>query len=96
MLCYETPRWDWLWLGLQLEMGCSLNENGPFLVSLFLLLQLYPVQVPHSYKQNVCQYKDQPRYFYSAMVSSLDHAVDRVRKQNILFHILIFLLQLSL
>jgi len=39
-----------------------------------------PLQVPHSYKQNVCHYKDLPRYFYSAMVSSLDHAVDRVVK----------------
>ena len=35
-------------------------------------------QVPHSYKQNVCHYKDQARYFYSAMVSALDHSVDQV------------------
>ena len=37
-----------------------------------------PLQVPHIYKKNVCQYKDTSRYFYSAMVSSLDHSVDRV------------------
>ena len=37
-----------------------------------------PLQVPHSYKQNVCHYKDQFRYFYSAMVSALDHSVDQV------------------
>ena len=36
------------------------------------------LQVPHTYKQNVCQYKDTSRYFYSAMVSSLDHSVDLV------------------
>ena len=36
------------------------------------------LQVPHSYKQNVCHYKDQFRYFYSAMVSALDHSVDQV------------------
>ena len=41
--------------------------------------QLKPLlQVPHSYKQNVCHYKDQFRYFYSAMVSALDHSVDQV------------------
>ena len=34
--------------------------------------------MPHSYKQNVCHYKDQFRYFYSAMVSALDHSVDQV------------------
>jgi len=39
-----------------------------------------PLQVPHSYKQNVCKYRDLSRYFYSAMVSSLDHAVDQVVK----------------
>ena len=37
-----------------------------------------PLQVPHIYKKNVCPYKDSSRYFYSAMVSSLDHSVDRV------------------
>ena len=37
-----------------------------------------PLQVPHIYKKNVCQYSDSSRYFYSAMVSSLDHSVDRV------------------
>lgn len=37
-----------------------------------------PLQVPHNYKKNVCNYKDTSRYFYSAMVSSLDHSVDRV------------------
>ena len=37
-----------------------------------------PLQVPHSYKSNVCRYRDQSRYFYSAMVSSLDDAVGRV------------------
>ena len=37
-----------------------------------------PLQVPHTYKQNVCQYKDTSRYFYSAMVSSLDHSMDLV------------------
>ena len=37
-----------------------------------------PLQVPHIYKKNVCQYRDSSRYFYSAMVSSLDHSVDRV------------------
>ena len=37
-----------------------------------------PLQVPHNYKNNVCNYKDSSRYFYSAMVSSLDHSVDRV------------------
>ena len=41
-------------------------------------IRLRYVQVPHSYKANVCRYKDQARYFYSAMVSSLDDAVDRV------------------
>ena len=34
--------------------------------------------MPHSYKENVCHYKDQARYFYSAMVSALDHSVDQV------------------
>ena len=37
-----------------------------------------PLQVPHSYLQNVCRYKDNSRYFYSAMISALDHAVDLV------------------
>ena len=37
-----------------------------------------PLQVPYTYKKNVCQYKDNYRYIYSAMVSSLDHAVDMV------------------
>ena len=36
------------------------------------------MQVPSIYKDNVCQYKDSSRYFYSAMVSSLDHSVERV------------------
>ena len=37
-----------------------------------------PLQVPHIYKENVCRYKDNSRYFYSAMVNSLDHSVDLV------------------
>ena len=37
-----------------------------------------PLQVPHYYKKNVCHYKDTSRFFYSAMVSSLDHSVHRV------------------
>ena len=44
-----------------------------------------PLQVPHIYKQDVCQYRDTQRYFYSAMVSALDHSVDLVvqsLKQN--------------
>ena len=43
-------------------------------------------QVPQSYKSNVCKYKDQARYFYSAMVSSLDHAVDRVSRGSAYLH----------
>ena len=37
-----------------------------------------PLQVPKNYKENICRYKDSSRYFYSAMVSSLDHSVERV------------------
>ena len=44
-----------------------------FRVSIYTYLQ-----VPQNYKEDVCRYKDSSRYFYSAMVSSLDHSVERV------------------
>jgi len=56
------------------------GERKPWFTYLSFQSVHEPLQVPHSYKGNVCRYKDQPRYFYSAMVSSLDHAMDRVVK----------------
>ena len=35
-------------------------------------------KVPHEYTENVCKYKSEARHYYSAMVSSLDDAVDQV------------------
>jgi len=37
-----------------------------------------PLQVPHSYTESLCKYRDLARTYYSAMVSSLDDAVDQV------------------
>jgi len=57
-----------------------LGKSKPWFTYLSFQSVHEPLQVPHSYKQNVCNYRDQPRYFFSAMVSSLDHAVDQVVK----------------
>ena len=43
-----------------------------------LVWSIVSFQVPHSYKGNVCRYRDEARYIYSAMVSSLDHSVEQV------------------
>jgi len=37
-----------------------------------------PIQVPSSYTKDICRYRDKPRYYYSAMVSALDAAMDQV------------------
>merc|ERR1719500_1243277 len=60
------------------KSGRGADDMKPWFTYLSFQSVHDPLQVPHSYKQNVCHYKDQFRYFYSAMVSALDHSVDQV------------------
>ncbi len=34
--------------------------------------------MPFDYTRNVCKYRDLPRFYYSAMVSAMNDAVDQV------------------
>jgi hypothetical protein len=42
--------------------------------------------VPFDYTRNVCKYRDLPRFYYSAMVSAMDDAVDQVIRAYQLLH----------
>ncbi len=42
--------------------------------------------MPFDYTRNVCKYRDLPRFYYSAMVSAMDDAVDQVIRAYQLLH----------
>jgi len=56
----------------------ELGKDSPWFTYLSFQSVHEPLQVPHEYTENVCQYKSWARHYYSAMVSSLDDAVDQV------------------
>ena len=45
------------------------------------------IQVPDEFTRNLCRYKNETRFYYSAMVNALDDAVDKVNNEHFSYYI---------